>query len=440
MSIYGSTMILVNPVKEQIEESYDLFSENFILTESIVLNEFYNQKTILESFSGSINERKFIEEKCELLLEISFKDIKDKIKNLIEEFVRFIKKVISKIKEIFTNEKIKKAEEEINELKRNLSKKEEELNIKNSSISDLEEILKDFKEMNKKSAEDLVERQKQLEEMKNKQNERINKLEKNNDFVRRMTIDALEDNEKYERNINKIKIDPIINFDLLDFIDRGDALFNDSAYIKSIDNILHNSYKADHKTDVNDFRTDFKYNLEDALNELRIIKPEFEKKLTKMNKDKATLDKGRATPGNIILGKPHLKRDDIINAVEEELKKSLTSMQVATYTDRTMVKDFVKIIEKINNRAKNQLQSCIELISKYERLTIVFKKQMEKIINNKDDEKLEKKINNLSIITNYTISMMKDQIQFLYIMTSFCGRQSGYCYTTAKLLNSILSE
>lgn len=87
-------------------ESFDYQVESSYLPDlsSVVLEEYNNQRAMLE-YCIDDRERSLIESKIELLQEISFKDIWEKIKEFFRKIKDFILKIIRKIKEFFTGKK-----------------------------------------------------------------------------------------------------------------------------------------------------------------------------------------------------------------------------------------------------------------------------------------------------------------------------------------------
>ena len=216
MGIYGYSINhnRANMITENKEEYDDLFSEAIIMSESIVYNEFLNHKSLLESFTGSNEERKVMEEKCDLLLEISMKDVKDKITKLIEQFINFIKRVISKIKEVSSKEKYKKAEKEIEELKKNITELNSEINLNKVKVRDISRELAEYK----KQYEDLSDDYKKLDS--NFEHIKRQKEKANEDFDKAIdnAIKYMDKNMKHNNSIDYMKDDPIFHFDLDDFI------------------------------------------------------------------------------------------------------------------------------------------------------------------------------------------------------------------------------
>lgn len=132
MAVYG------NYINQNIHNyEYD----NILLNiESVAYNEYINVCNLLESCS--LEDKQYLKEKAEILLEISFKDIKDKFLKIIKWIKEKIKQMIDKIKSFFTDkkrrnalDKIKKTQKEITNLKRNDTKIHEDINEENRHLS-----------------------------------------------------------------------------------------------------------------------------------------------------------------------------------------------------------------------------------------------------------------------------------------------------------------
>lgn len=99
--------------------------------ESVVYNEYLINMNLLENCSNE-DERKYLEEKTNILLEVSLKDVKDKIIKAIEMIKEKIKKLIAKIKEFFKNKKLDKALKDLETAK----KKIDELDKENEKLKE----------------------------------------------------------------------------------------------------------------------------------------------------------------------------------------------------------------------------------------------------------------------------------------------------------------
>lgn len=134
-----------NIVKSSIiNDEYLLFSS--ISLESVVYNEYLMNNSLLENCSND-DERKYLEEKTNILLEVSFKDIGDKIMKAIKFLKEKVKELIGNIKGFFKKEKLKKAQKDLT----NAENKIKELDRENGI---LKEKLKDLSEEKEKSDKD----------------------------------------------------------------------------------------------------------------------------------------------------------------------------------------------------------------------------------------------------------------------------------------------
>ena len=187
--------------------------------ESIVYNEYYNYKSLLESCSDK-SIRPILEAQTQILYEISFKDIIEKIKEAWKKFKEWVKGIWNKIfdKKKIVKEKYKKAEEDVKKAKQkvNEEKNTSEDNTNNFATEDKKftyeiptyfefELLEDFSEegeFEKIKMEDL------LFYVSKKSKDNINflsKIEKRNDKIDSLiksNIDINKYNAKDDEDLN----------------------------------------------------------------------------------------------------------------------------------------------------------------------------------------------------------------------------------------------
>lgn len=121
-----------------------------ISLESVVYNEYLMNNSLLENCSNE-DERKYLEEKTNILLEISFKDIGDKIIKAIKFLKEKIKELIGRIKGFFKKEKLKKAQKDLT----NAENKIRELDRENGILKEKLKDLSDEKEKSDKEYNDM---------------------------------------------------------------------------------------------------------------------------------------------------------------------------------------------------------------------------------------------------------------------------------------------
>lgn len=107
-----------------------------ISLESVVYNEYLMNNSLLENCSNE-DERKYLEEKTNILLEVSFKDIGDKIMKAIKFLKEKIKELIGKIKGIFKKEKLKKAQKDLTNAENKIRELDRENGILKEKLKDL---------------------------------------------------------------------------------------------------------------------------------------------------------------------------------------------------------------------------------------------------------------------------------------------------------------
>ena len=114
MSIYGN--YITKPVQEA--ENHKPILDSIIYSiESVIYNEYLQTTSLLESCLDE-NEKRYLEEKSQILLEVSFKDIKDKIVRVFKILIEKIKELIQRIKNFFNAKKKTKAKEQMNKVQK----------------------------------------------------------------------------------------------------------------------------------------------------------------------------------------------------------------------------------------------------------------------------------------------------------------------------------
>ena len=114
MSIYGN--YITKPVQEAENHIQNLDSIMYSL-ESVAYNEYLHTTSLLESCLDE-SEKQYLEEKSQILLEVSFKDIKDKIVRVFKFLVEKIKQLLQRIKNFFNTKKKTKAKEQMNKVEK----------------------------------------------------------------------------------------------------------------------------------------------------------------------------------------------------------------------------------------------------------------------------------------------------------------------------------
>lgn len=430
MGIYGYTMNLNNTNSIVENKEYDLFSEAIIMSESIVYNEFCNHKALLEAFTGSEEERKVMEEKCDLLLEISMKDIKQKIHELFEKLKRFIREVVSRVKEFFTKERQKKMEQEIDELKNkidNLEKDKKELDDSNYDLYNKNKELD--KELKSTKLSYAVDRSVQnLDDKANK--ERIDKLEKSHlekdEEIRSLHSKLAQEIAKTTKaysGIMKMIDDPLLRFSMYDYVEGNiDPVryVNSSAFSK-IKDYYGNSYRKMNNKDLEEIKL---YTSVCNKNALKKIINYYDDNTGKSNNLKGG-------------GYNHAA---VHKFVEEELER------ISKENNPLMNKSINNIIEHLEWVSTAGLRNgsrCAEMISKFEQAISVLEK---KIVSNKFEKE---NITHMDAETKYEIKgnieyaqfvvgHIKDQIQCLSVFSTYESKKAGLAYSIIKLWNNTI--
>ena len=115
--VYGNKWLsLAESAKEEVKDEYSI--------ESLVYDEYLNRKSLLEACTDEA-AKPILEAQVEVLYEVSIKDIIDKIKDLLDRFIKWVKKIVSdittKLKSIFKNEKVKDIRSRLKNGKPNLN-------------------------------------------------------------------------------------------------------------------------------------------------------------------------------------------------------------------------------------------------------------------------------------------------------------------------------
>ena len=423
MGIYGYNMSLNNTNSIIESKEYDLFSEAIIMTESIVYNEFCNHKALLESFAGSEEERKILEEKCDILLEISIKDIKDRIHDLFEKLKRFIREVVSRVKEFFTKEKQRQMEKEVSELKQkinNLEKDNEKLRddndelqyekLKNKSEANhyktLNDINKSINNANRKGTKAALKtKDEEIESLHSKLAEEVAKT------------------TKMFNNIMKMIDDPLLRFSMYDYVEGNiDPVryVNSSAFSK-IKDYYGNSYRKMNNKDLEEIKL---YTSVCNKNALKKIINYYDDNTGKSNNLKGG-------------GYNHAA---VHKFVEEELER------ISKENNPLMNKSINNIIEHLEWVSTAGLRNgsrCAEMISKFEQAISVLEK---KIVSNKFEKE---NITHMDAETKYEIKgnieyaqfvvgHIKDQIQCLSVFSTYESKKAGLAYSIIKLWNNTI--
>lgn len=134
---------------------------------SVVYEEYLNRKSMLENCTDT-NMIPVLEAQVNVLYEVSLKDIKDKVIEIINAFIDWVKKIIKKVKDFITGAKYKAAQDEIEQLK-----KEIDINkVKNMNLEKEIERLKKEQEAKDKANEE------EKEHIRNAVDLSVEKLEK----------------------------------------------------------------------------------------------------------------------------------------------------------------------------------------------------------------------------------------------------------------------
>lgn len=432
MGIYGYTMNLNNTNSIVENKEYDLFSEAIIMSESIVYNEFCNHKALLEAFTGSEEERKVMEEKCDLLLEISMKDIKQKIHELFEKLKRFIREVVSRVKEFFTKERQKKMEQEIDELKNkidNLEKDKKELDDSNYDLYNKNKELD--KELKSTKLSYAVDRSVQnLDDKANK--ERIDKLEKSHlekdEEIRSLHSKLAQEIAKTTKaysGIMKMIDDPLLRFSMWDYVENNidPVRYIMSSDFQRIKEYYGNTYrKMDNK----------------HLEELKLYTSVFNKEtMKKINQDNPFgKDNGKSNQLK------HGGYDSLAvhRFIEKELER--ISKEKNPLTNKS-VNEIIKHLGYVSEASARSVSRCAQLISNFEKAINILEKKItsskfekENITHMDAETKYEIKGN--MEYAQFVVGHIKDQIQCLSVVSRFEGKKAGLAYSIIKLWNNTI--
>ena len=188
--------------------------------DSVVYTEYLNRKSMLEACTDE-SQRSLLEAQVEVLCEASIKDLFKRIKDVIHNFIEWIKKIIKKVKDFFTGAKYKNALKEIEDLKA-------EIKSKDLANADLDKKIKDLKEELSKAQSDSAKKEEELKKA-NKEVEIAKHSEKfKSDLHKEEAESHSKTREMLEAEIERMenlreklaKPDPIIFFNATNYIRR----------------------------------------------------------------------------------------------------------------------------------------------------------------------------------------------------------------------------
>lgn len=431
MGIYGYSINhnRANMVMENKGEYDDLFSEAIIMTESIVYNEFLNHKYLLESFTGSNEERKVMEEKCDLLLEISMKDIKQKIIELFEKLKTFIKTVISKIKNIFTKEKEKRMEKEISELKKKINNLESvNTKLKDESKNKDKEI-DSLKQQNEKQSKDTKEWRKVSKDLVNDYNKAEEKHEKEISSMNSKLEEEIAKSSKMYKNIIKLIDNPLLRFSMYDYAEKNMDLvrfINTSTF----DNIMWKGDIDKSEKDANDYKLSNR-NLEQLKTGTSVIKKEIIKKI--MDDSGYVYNDGK---GDYFRdgGYDHSAINRFLESELERISKEKNPLS------NKSINECLKTLEWTFWAGSKNVKNCCELIAKYEQAITMLQKNIK--AKRFEDEKITHKYAESGVefkgnieFANFIVAHIKDQTRCLSLLASYEGKKSGLALAIVELWN-----
>ena len=204
-----------------------------ISLESVVYNEYLMNNSLLENCSNK-DERKYLEEKTNILLEVSFKDIGDKIMKAIKFLKEKIKELIGRIKGFLKKEKLKKAQKDLT----NAENKIRELDRENGILKEKLKDLSDEKEKSDKEYND-------MKTAKEKSDKEYNDMKTANDKTSKKILDIA----------TKAIGNKYIYFDINKYIDFKNFMSLESFFVSAADDLktCFNSYDND-KEKIADFK------------------------------------------------------------------------------------------------------------------------------------------------------------------------------------------
>ena len=246
MAIYGS--ILRRNYDDDTSYTVEEVDLGFGDTISLVYEEYLNQCNLLESCMSS-RDRLVVESKIQVLQELSFKDIKEKILNALRKIKEFIKRIIDKIRGFFSRKKKSDQKDQISDVEKKLKDVENkyDVSLKNMKLKD-EEIEKLKKEIEQNKADALASSRKSSAREKELEG-RISKLKSDNEMLQgkrtdfyNKSEDLKHDKEKMERDRSKFesevgsKIDSIVN-SLKEYLQQSIVYFDLKKYSEQRENL-----------------------------------------------------------------------------------------------------------------------------------------------------------------------------------------------------------
>jgi hypothetical protein len=388
--------------KQNILESLILEINNF---DSISLNEAYDSK------KKNIFKRIF--EKIIKALKI----IKEKIEDLLK-----------KIKELFKSKKLKKAEEDIKNLKKNQREMQELLDNTNKENKELQKSLDNTNKENKKISTELDQKIKDVEFARSQQSE-ISAIST------KLSIDLSSEKEINKKNatklnkvINSIIDNKYIYFNFWDYIDENN-LIQCQYYIENTINKLFTDRTYD------DFSKD-DYRKSDLK-----VKDRYEE----VNKDKKYILKKEISDRIKINMNSSLKfqLSDTISDNLEEIKNK---------NNDNLNNNIKKLLELLKYNLDDNTGRCYDFIHSSLRVVEKLTKYLGAITNGQDVYNMKKQFKydpdsvsdpELVSITSYwqnIIFTIQCNIQFMDILCEFEGKKVGASISAIETLNLIIDN
>lgn len=399
MSIYGNYLLETKKTNNNI---FPVMEFDIMDTlHSVVFDEYCSFSNLLESCTDS-DEKKLLEEKCELLLEISFKDIKKKFLDAIKFIWQKLQELIKKIKDFFTGEKRKQAEKDIAELKKQLKEKDIEIDNLQKANSDYEQKMKDVEENNEKYARRLVS---------------IAHKFQDNKYVYFDLYDYLDDDKR--KNIQ------YYFGNLYDFIKNWEY-FDDEEDSENQDKINKRI-----PTRINNFSNKLKEKYPDT--EVFLLTDSCIERLKKYtsNSDEKPIDD--LITSNKMGGSAYELNNMINDDLNEKVKKGYVEVltknadfnSFVDYLEKEIKEDKIRGISDINVDLSRHIQSLEKIISKID------------FSNNRKENKEIYSSETYKTITK-CINIMKVNVNIVTNLANFEGKKFAACTTAVKLCREIL--
>lgn len=407
MAIFGS-FIPKNELDGFYTESVDIGD----LT-SIVFEEYLNQQKLLESCSSS-KERMIIESKLEVLQELSFRDIKDKIVKAIQAVIRFISEIGKRIKGFFTRNKDNK--KKIAELESKVKELETKYNVSISDVAAKESEIEKLKE----EIKDANPRIKELEgEVEKKQSQ----------------IDSA-----IQRIFNSMKSylsEPCVYFDLYRYFTKKDKTNEQFEALDTMFDMYKNVAQM--------YRSDESYgdklkidSYKDEIDEIRdyMNSDKFDRDIDKLENLRNALINASLTTE--LIEKINEGKDTIIynGTLDKYIKKDLEQIMNSKNIEKMTLDDVIELAKEANQESDKNVRILESWLNFYNKKLREIKSRFDNLASRSSEQDLRAFSKPVGILADI-IRSINVNIDIIQLFISLCNKKDGMVSKLSEASRSI---